>query len=51
MTHPGNDASAGLLSSLGFAREGVLRSFRATPTGPREDVIVWSLLPIDWSAS
>ena len=50
MTHPSNDASARVLERLGFAREGLLRAYRPARSGPREDRVVWSLLPIDWRA-
>ncbi|MDQ5807839.1 MAG: GNAT family N-acetyltransferase [Actinomycetota bacterium] len=50
LVDPGNDASAALLESLGFAREGLLRAYRAD-AGGREDRVIWSLLPIDWRAA
>ena len=51
MTHPENEASQRVLERLGFTREGLLRSYRgslARPGAPREDRVIWSLLPIDW---
>jgi ribosomal-protein-alanine N-acetyltransferase len=47
LVHPDNAASAGLLRSLGFSCEGLLRAYRAGEAG-REDRQIWSLLPIDW---
>jgi ribosomal-protein-serine acetyltransferase len=51
MTHVDNDRSMRLLERLGFAREGLLRGYRPSPGGGREDRVVWSLLAIDWPTS
>ena len=49
-TTPGNAAVAALAESLGFVREGVLRS-RNLERGRRVDVVWFGLLRDEWSAS
>jgi RimJ/RimL family protein N-acetyltransferase len=44
LVHPDNRASARLLERLGFAREGLLRQYRAGANG-REDRNVYSAMP------
>ena len=44
LVHPENPASARVLERLGFAREGLLRSYRAAPRG-REDRVIYAVLP------
>jgi len=46
LVHTGNDASNGLANRMGFAREGVLRSYEPFK-GQRPDLVSWSLLPSD----
>jgi RimJ/RimL family protein N-acetyltransferase len=44
--HPENKASNRLAASLGFTREGLLRSYEPIK-GDRPDLVSWSLLPSD----
>lgn len=44
--HPENKASNRLAATLGFTREGVLRSYEPIK-GDRPDLVSWSLLPSD----
>jgi len=45
---PWNTASVRVLEKVGFAREGVLRSY-ASWRGARNDVLLYSLIPTDLS--
>lgn len=44
--HPQNVASNRLAESMGFTREGILRSYEPIK-GRRPDLVSWSLLPAD----
>lgn len=46
LVHTDNEASNGLADRMGFAREGVLRSYEPFK-GQRPDLVSWSLLPSD----
>ncbi|MBT2291778.1 GNAT family N-acetyltransferase [Paenibacillus albidus] len=47
LCHPDNGRAAGLVQSLGFRQEGILRDYRHLPSG-FQDVLLYSLLSREW---
>ncbi|WP_286155083.1 GNAT family protein [Bacillus sp. FJAT-27264] len=47
LCHPENDRAQGLVSSLGFQREGLLRQYRHTDAG-YQDIVLYALLRQNW---
>lgn len=47
LCHPNNSRMIGLMNTLGFQKEGVLRQYRQTPYG-FEDIALYALLREEW---